>query len=131
MKLITRNTDYSLRALIYMAKKGGIVSVRELERALKIPRAFLRKILQALNKKGILASQKGPGGGFRLLVAPKDLRLLDVASIFQGRVRLNECLFKRKACPDIRKCPLKRELDNIESYALRRLGAISLAALLK
>lgn len=132
MKLITRDTDYCLRALLYMAReKKRLVSVSELVRALKIPRPFLRKILQALNKKGVLASQKGSGGGFRLVKPAKDLYLLDVANIFQGKIKLNECLFKKKICPNIRNCRLKKELDNIEEYVYERLQAISIATLLK
>ena len=55
MKLITRDTDYAVRALVFIAKqKEEIVSVRDLVEKLKIPKPFLRKILQLLNKKGLL-----------------------------------------------------------------------------
>ena len=55
MKLITRDTDYAIRALCFIARfKKKIVSVSELVKVLKIPRPFLRKILQTLNKKRIL-----------------------------------------------------------------------------
>ena len=43
MKLITRDTDYAVRAIAHIAlKKGGIVSAPELQNALRIPMPFLR-----------------------------------------------------------------------------------------
>ena len=71
MKLITRDTDYAIRAITYMAKhKESRVSVKELVKNLKVPRPFLRKILQVLDKKGLLRSYKGKGGGFLLNTRP-------------------------------------------------------------
>ena len=57
MKLITRNTDYAIRALCFIArKKKQVVSVKELVSKLRIPKPFLRKISQRLNKERILVS---------------------------------------------------------------------------
>ena len=51
MKLITREIDYAVRAIIYLAeKKYGVVSVAELVDELGITRPFLRKIMQILAK---------------------------------------------------------------------------------
>ena len=64
MKLITRDTDYALRALIRIAVSGKqVVSVSELVNELAIPRAFLRKVLQKLTKHSVLISVKGNQGG--------------------------------------------------------------------
>ena len=63
MRLITRNTDYAVRALSYISRQEEkVISVSELVKKIKVPRPFLRKILQTLNKKGILISYKGQGG---------------------------------------------------------------------
>jgi len=100
LKLITRNTDYAIRALCYIAThKADVVSVKELVRCLKIPRPFLRKILQGLNKKGILRSYKGKGGGFVLAVGPEKIFIGDLIRIFQGPIKLQEHTFKKKFVP--------------------------------
>ena len=132
MKLITRDTDYALRALGFISgRRNSIVSVSELVRELRIPRPFLRKILQVLNKEGILESHKGKGGGFRLAVSPKKLYLMDLIQIFQGQFQLNECFFKKAICPDVRTCALKKKIDIIEEQVIRELSTITLASLLK
>jgi len=131
MKLITRDTDYAVRALCFIAKcEREIVPVSELNRNLRIPRPFLTKILQILNKKRLLRSYKGKGGGFMLALAPNKIFLADLIGIFQGSLKLNECIFKKRICPDIKTCKLKKRIDNIQKQVISELKDITLASLL-
>ena len=120
MKLITRDTDYALRALCYIfTHKKKIVSVAELVSTLRIPRPFLRKILQILNKKRILKSYKGKHGGFLAARPANKIFLVDLIETFQGPVRLNECFFKKLSCPQVSTCVLRGKIDKIERYVLK------------
>lgn len=131
MKLITRDTDYAVRAIAFIAEsKKEMVPTDELVRRLKIPRPFLRKILQVLNKDGILVSYKGKGGGFSLGQSVKKIFLLDIMKAFQGDVKLNECVFKKRVCPDIKTCPLRKKITRIERTVLKELKAITIASLI-
>ncbi|MBM3247867.1 MAG: Rrf2 family transcriptional regulator [Candidatus Omnitrophica bacterium] len=131
MKLITRDTDYAIRALRYLAtNKERIVPVAELVGKLKIPRPFLRKLLQILNKEGLLESSKGQGGGFRLVCSPGKTYLVDLIEIFQGDLKLNECVFKKLICPNIKTCLLRKKLVGIEKYVIKELRSITLASLI-
>ncbi len=131
MKLITRDTDYAVRALCFIAQsKERIVSVSTLVNKLRIPRPFLRQILQALNKKGILKSYKGLGGGFQLAISPNQIFLVDLIKIFQGPLKLNECIFKKKICPNKDICMLRAKINIIEKEVILELGSISIASLL-
>lgn len=132
MKLITRDTDYSVRALCFIAKsKNEVVSVSDLVKKLKIPKPFLRKILQILNAEGLLHSYKGLGGGFELARKPEKIFLVDLIRIFQGPLKLNECFFKKKYCPNIGVCPLKKQIDNLEGIVVAKLKSITISSLLK
>lgn len=132
MKLLTRDTDYALRALAYIAtQKDKVVAVPQLMSALKMPRPFLRKILQRLTKEGLLISYKGIGGGFLLKRAARTIRLTDVINIFQGPVALNECRFRRELCPNRQRCRLKKRLDYIDSFVRSELGKIVLDDLIR
>ena len=131
MKMITRDTDYAVRAISFIAKKkGGMVSADELVKNTKIPGPFLRKILQILNKEGILKSYKGKGGGFVLALDTKKIFLLDIMSTFQGPISLNECVFKKRICPNIATCPLRKKITRIESNVLKELKDITIASLI-
>lgn len=132
MKLITRDTDYAVRALVFMAKQNKrVMSVDQLVKVLKIPRPFLRKILQTLNRKNVLHSYKGQRGGFLLAVAPTSIFLVDLIKIFQGPIKLNECIFKKRVCPNIKTCKLKKRIDNIQDYVILKLKDITLACLIE
>jgi len=132
MKLITRDTDYGLRALFFIAKgKERIVSVSELVKELKIPQPFLRKILQVLNKRKVVKSYKGQGGGFILAKSANKIFITDLIEIFQGPLRLNECFLKKMVCPNLARCALRKKINNIERYVIRQLRSITLASLLQ
>lgn len=132
MKLITRDTDYALRALCFLVKRRKVkISVADLVRVLKIPKPFLRKLLQILNKKNILKSYKGQGGGFLLAKPPKKIFLVELIEIFQGPLKLNECFFKKMDCPNTKTCRLRKKITDIERYVIRQLKSISIESLLK
>ena len=131
MKLITRDTDYAVRALCFMAKsQDKIVTVSQLVSRLHIPRPFLRKLLQALTKKRVLISSKGVGGGFILARPASKIFLVDLMKIFQGDFRLNECFFKKGPCHHVRTCPLRKKIVRLEDQVSKALESITIASLL-
>ena len=84
LKLITRDTDYAIKALkCIAAKRSETMSVSGLSKRLEMPRSFLRKILQLLNKKGVLKSSKGKGGGFSLNMPADAISVFSLVEIFQ------------------------------------------------
>ena len=129
--LITRSTDYAVRALKYLAEKGKEASAAELTRNVKIPWPFMRKIMQLLGKSGFVESKKGPGGGFLLLKKPEEIMLMELISLFQGRVCLNECVFKKKICINKSSCFLSKKLGEIEEYAYLVLSRINLKEIIE
>ncbi len=131
MKMITRDTDYAIRTLSCIAgKKKKIVTVRELTEKLDMPKAYLRRVLQILNKKGILKSLKGRGGGFSLIKDPEEITVFDLVEIFQGPFQLSDHILKGKVCPSINTCYLKEKLDRMEKHVARELKGITIASLM-
>ncbi|MFC1643825.1 RrF2 family transcriptional regulator [Candidatus Omnitrophota bacterium] len=132
MKLITRDTDYAIRALSCIAGENGkVVTVAQLSGKLCMPRAYLRKILQRLSREGLLKSSKGKGGGFSLIAKPAKITVFSLMEIFQGPFQLSEHLFKGKKCSNIKICYLKKKLDKVEKSVVRELKAISIVSMLK
>ena len=130
MKLITRNTDYALRAICYMAKQDKVVTVTELVRVLGVPQPFMRKILQQLSQEKILESYKGQAGGFKLKFIPEEIFIIQIMRIFQGRVGLNRCFLKKDICPNRGKCLLRKKIQVIENNVFRQLRQINIASLI-
>jgi len=132
MKLVNRDTDYAVKALLHIARNGDRrTSVADLAGELEIPYPFLRKILQVLSGGGILTSSKGKGGGFELALPPEKIYLTDLINIFQGPVELAECVFKDSVCPDIKTCPLRKKILKLQKFVLSELGSITIASLME
>ena len=106
--IITRATEYAIRAILYMARQapGDIVYKKDICKAQDITPAFLTKILQPLIKDGIVGSQRGVGGGFYLAKDPAEITLLDVIKSQEGPVYLNQCLIEDGSCEREFFCPV-------------------------
>ena len=131
MKLITRDSVYAMKALCFMAERvGKILSVNEIVFETKVPRNFLRKILQILSKKKIIKSYKGKDGGFLFLKSPDSISFIDIMEIFQGKFALTEHKLGRDKCPRIKRCDLKKKLDKIEKSIAGDLRLITVASML-
>lgn len=132
MNLLNRDTDYAVRALIYInSSSQPLVSVSDINQDLDIPRPFLRKILQQLVNGGVLLSVKGNKGGFKLALAASRIFLTDVMEVFQGEMKLVECIFKKRVCRGKESCPLRKELKMVERDAVRKMKKITIAKLCK
>ena len=130
MKLVTKNTDYAIRAISYLAKKNGPVAVSEMSKALKISGPFLRKILQLLSNEKILASQKGKNGGFVIARPLEKIKLTELIYIFQGPISLGDCLIRKQPCPEKGSCLLRGNLTRIKTIVEKELNAITLDTLI-
>ncbi|MCD4669370.1 MAG: Rrf2 family transcriptional regulator [Actinomycetia bacterium] len=132
MKLITREIDYAIRALIHLAdNRERTIPVTELVEKLGITRPFLRKIMQELAKAGVVGSYKGNKGGFLLKKKPENIYLIDLVEVFQGKFSLNECILNKDICPNRDNCILKDRIEDIEEKVKKELGSIDLKSLIK
>lgn len=130
MKLITKDTDYAIRILCFLAEKEEhLYSVADLSQRFKIPNAFLRLVLQILNKKNFLSSYKGKGGGFKLAMPPQKIFIIDLIEIFQGPIKFKHCFIKKELCTDIQTCPLRKKIEEIEDHVYNKFKSITIDSL--
>ena len=83
---VSAKSDYALRALIEMAggNDGRPVSAEELGRRQEIPHGFLQAILADLRKSGVVVSQRGQSGGWRLARPASEVSVADVIRAVDG-----------------------------------------------
>lgn len=83
---VSAKSDYALRALIEMAgrKDGRAVSAEELGRLQDIPHGFLQAILADLRRSGVVMSQRGQSGGWRMGRPASDVSVADVIRAVDG-----------------------------------------------
>ena len=104
---ITRETDYGIRCVYYLALNAGKVAmVDEISRATDTPKSFIAKILQKLTRGGFVKSYRGVKGGFTLSRPPGEITLLDVIRAVQGPVAMNACALDKKICSRSATCAI-------------------------
>ena len=86
---ISARVDYGVRALLFLASRyepeGGInTTVEEISSSQGIPNKFLEGILNSLRTAGLVRSQRGAVGGYRLAQAPAEISVADVVRVLDG-----------------------------------------------
>lgn len=86
---VSTKSDYALRALIEIATRESsgeakAISAEELGKAQDIPHGFLQAILADLRRAGIVVSQRGQSGGWRLARNASDVSVADVIRAVDG-----------------------------------------------
>jgi Rrf2 family protein len=83
---VSAKADYALRALIELAGRpeGTPASAEELGRLQDIPHGFLQAILADLRRAGIVLSQRGQAGGWRMAKEPAAVTVADVIRAVDG-----------------------------------------------
>lgn len=100
--LLRREESYAIHALIYAAENPG-AGAAKIADDLKMPPAFLAKVLRRLAQVGYVENRQGRGGGVTLLVDPADVSLLDVIEAVSGPLVVDTCQTKRRCATQERK----------------------------
>jgi len=109
--LISRTVEYALRAAVYLAQCAPAPRTTEqISEATKVPRPYLVKVLQSLNRAELVHSQRGLGGGITLATKPEELTLLSIVNAVDPVQRIRKCPLGL-ASHGIKLCPLHRRLD--------------------
>jgi Rrf2 family protein len=131
MKLLTKDTDYAVRAIMYLARNDdGYRSSSKISEAEGIPLQFLRRILQELAKAGLVTSREGVTGGVKLKASPANIRVSDIIKIFQGKIEISDCMFRKTLCANRTKCVLRKRIKAIEAMVTREFEKVTIAGLL-
>lgn len=102
--MISKKTQYGLKALSYMARREsqGPILIAEISGDQKIPIKFLEAILLDLKKAGLLESKKGKGGGYYFSLPPNQIKVASVIRLLDGPIAMLPCasLNFYKKCED-------------------------------
>ncbi len=127
--------DYSLKALLMLAERypgAQPLRVEEIASREGIPENYLRRLLIDLKRAGLVASQKGPSGGYMLARSPARVTMDDVVQIIEGDYTPVECFEDgaNSPCKRDENCAMRevwREIHEAVGTILRRTTLQSLA----
>lgn len=116
---ITTKGRYALKAILYLAtnSQGSPISIKDIAADQKISPEFLEQLFFKLKKAGIIASVRGPGGGFTLEKAREVISVKDVFDAVGEGLDLTPCT----SCNE--ETPVCTEQDECLSYDVWRAAA--------
>ena len=129
MLKLTKKADYGLIALRHLAGPTPASSAKEIADAYNIPLPLLAKILQKLTRGGLLTSEQGTNGGYRLSRSAGEISALEVIRTIDGPIILTKCFTEHPGCDQTPLCPVREPLRKVHEGILRLLSNISLADL--
>lgn len=86
---ISARVEYGTRAMLELARSwhadpANLVKADHLATAQALPLTFLEGILSQLRQRGLVSSQRGAAGGYRLARAPAHVTLADIVRALEG-----------------------------------------------
>lgn len=128
--MLSRTTEYALRAVIYLAKAGvENTTSQNIATATVVPDGYMSKVLNTLARAGLVTSQRGPSGWFSLAVPAHELSMLQVVEAVEPLPRINECpLQLSEHAAGL--CPLHAVLAELVDGIEARLAKTTIADLL-
>jgi Rrf2 family protein len=131
---LTRAGEYAVRCVMCLAKSSGtnqVVSRQDVAEYGNIPSHFLAKIAQQLSRAGIIEILQGSRGGYRLLVPPEKLSLLDVIESIIGEIFLNDCVIRPESCNASTSCAVNNVWMQARDQLREILAQVTFARLLE
>jgi FeS assembly SUF system regulator len=133
MLKLTKKADYGLIAVRHLtmaaSRSRTSASAKDIADAYQIPLPLLSKVLQKLARGGLLASEQGTNGGYRLARAAQDISALEVIRAIDGPIILTQCFTEHTGCDHSALCPVREPLRKVHEGILGLLANISLADL--
>ena len=127
---ITRQADYAVRAVHYLAGLGvdQRAATSQIAQEQRIPPSFLAKIVSQLSVAGLLQTSRGARGGVSLARAPEEISLLEVVEAIDGPIYLNECVADHGgSCVFGEDCPMRPVWCEAQSKLVELLKSTTFA----
>lgn len=129
---ITRQADYALRAMIYLAKlePNKRAATSQIAAEQHIPPSFLAKIISQLSIAGLIHTSRGARGGVSMARLPEEVSILEVVEAIDGPIALNECTSASGTCQFGDDCPMRPIWCDTQDELIARLRSTNFASVL-
>jgi FeS assembly SUF system regulator len=129
MLRVTKLADYGIVILTYLAnQQNASQKARDISHGVRLPLPVVSKILKLLAKHGLLDSQRGIKGGFRLARQPGDISVAQIIHALEGPIAVTECSDRARGdCSLETGCPVRTNWHIINNAIYQALEKITLA----
>ena len=128
MLRLSKLTDYAVVVLVRLSRGEAVQTSPGIAAAIGIPEPTVAKVLKTLAAGGLVASQRGARGGYRLMRPLAGIPISDVIGAIDGPIALTACVDGAAAgceCHDI--CAMRGRWDPVNQAIRQALSEITLA----
>jgi len=126
---INRQTDYAVRVVLALAKRGEgtRLSSANIQKEMLIPKSFMARIVAHLANEGLVNTFPGRDGGLMLPRPASQINLKEVVEAFEGPILLSECMQVKGEddCPFQSNCPVRSKWGRVQAAMMREMASIS------
>ena len=134
MLKLNKKVEYGLVAISHMLNKPDdqLTSVREICDTYGAPFDPVAHVLRMLNNKGLVKSEQGAHGGYRVVRSAQDVSLADFIEIVDGPFAFADCLRedKRCRCNMTQRCNILHPMFNLHDKVLKFFRSITVGEML-
>ncbi len=127
--MISKTGIHATLALAFLAQleTNEYAGAAQIADQVGAPRNYLGKLLKNMAARGLVVSQKGYGGGFRLARDPEKISLLDIIEPIDQVSKWNGCFLGRKKCSEKQPCAVHHQWAKIREEYLHFLKSTTIA----
>ncbi|MDX1938407.1 MAG: Rrf2 family transcriptional regulator [Flavihumibacter sp.] len=132
--IFSKSFGYAIRGILYIAvmkNEKQRVQLDEMAGKLNIPRHFLGKIMKRMAEEKIIASTKGPYGGFSLNNTTLQTPLISIIHLTDGLETFNSCVLRVRKCNSKNPCPLHFEIEKTKNELMTTFKKTTIADLIQ
>ena len=129
--MLSKSGVHAVRALIVLAElpEGQYRGASSIAEQNDAPANYLGKLLQQLARRGLVESQKGLGGGFRLSHKPGQISLYNIIEAIEDVSRWYDCILGKPDCSDDNPCSVHLRWGPVRDAYLKLLKETNLGDL--
>jgi Rrf2 family protein len=129
---VSRRTDYATRAVLALSLDGGgPLKLDEIARRTAVPVSVLEQVMPTMRSAGLVRSERGPSGGYRLNHTPDEITLERIVRLFEGQLAPIGCATRHspEPCPMSVGCTLRDVWEEVRDATIALLGGVTFADL--
>ncbi len=134
MLRITKLTDYAVLVLSDMSRPDCLEAqaARDVAERTRIPQPTVSKVLKLLSRGGLVVSERGKNGGYRLARLPHSISVTDIVDAVEGRIAITECSARERGTCELEGCcSTETNWLRINDAIRQALSGITLADMIK
>ncbi len=127
-----RASSYAVFSVVYLSEKGDGTphQGREIAESCGMPTGRLLKILQQLVRSRILASERGPSGGFRLRRPAEDISLLEIIEAIDGPIEGDVAVRQQVSGMENARTAVEKACMQVAEFARKQLKGVTVKDLI-